>query len=273
MRIGIVANAQIENSVRCASELKAWLKGDAEVYIPQSLDDFNVQHSHAHRFFKNVHIACVMGGDGTILSVSRLASTYDVPVLGVNLGRIGYLSEVEISGMRQAITRILSHDYIIDERMMLTTTYDSKRYCALNEFAVTRKQFDSILRLTVSVDGQAFDTMVGDGMLVSTPTGSTGYSLSAGGPIISPQVNGILITPLCSHSLSSRPVMIAPEKQITISPQARGNSSVFLSFDGQMACKVHSPLTIMRSKNTAKFIRFQEFDFFTILNNKLNEKP
>ena len=158
----------------------------------------------------------VCGGDGSILSVARCAAVYGVPVLGVNFGQLGFLSEVEAGELSEAIERLLSGDYAIERRLMIRAQWNDQEVTALNDIVVRRESSLAVVRGDVHVDGLMLDHYVADGILVSTPTGASAYALACGGPIVHPQLKCLSVMAICPHSLRARPVMLGPDQVITV---------------------------------------------------------
>jgi NAD+ kinase len=215
----------------------------------------------------------VLGGDGTLLKAAQAASIHDVCILGINLGRLGFLTEVELGDIDEAISRILKGDYKLESRIMLhgsVYTGEVKRFEveALNDIAILKKDMSRMVRLELHIGGVLADRVDCDGMLVSTPTGSTGYSLSAGGPILSPKLDCLLTTPICPHSLHSRTLVVSGEDEIVISPAAPGG--IVLTTDGVQQTEILNGemVKIKRSQLKACFIRFHENYFYPLLRSK-----
>ncbi len=215
----------------------------------------------------------VLGGDGTLLRAASKASKYGVPMLGVNLGRLGFLTEIEQSETGKAIDDILSGNYIVERRIMLNCAVKDNgnivfEIDALNDIAVLKKDIARTIDIELIINGDVADSVQCDGMLVSTPTGSTAYSLSAGGPIVSPKLDCIMTTPICPHSLHSKTLVTAPGDEIVVKPLS--DSRVVIISDGAVQCEIKSGETvhISRSEKYASFIRFRENYFYTLLRSK-----
>ena len=215
------------------------------------------------------------GGDGTILHMAKAATRHRIPILGVNIGTMGFIAELESSEL-QDLARIARGEFSIDSRMMLDVVIRRGQDVvfhdlALNDVAVTKGAVARIVHLNVCCDGvQALD-FGGDGLLVSTPTGSTAYSLSAGGPIMEPDARSILLTPICAHDIVSKCIVTSDRRTITISmaPSARRNA--FLSVDGGRAFKMNmgDVATITCSRMETRLIRLKDRSFYDIINKKL----
>lgn len=215
----------------------------------------------------------VCGGDGSILSVARCAAVYGVPVLGVNFGQLGFLSEVEAGELSEAIERLLSGDYAIERRLMIRAQWNDKEVTALNDIVVRRESSLAVVRGDVHVDGLMLDHYVADGILVSTPTGASAYALACGGPIVHPQLKCLSVMAICPHSLRARPVMLGPDQVITVDIAQRSLPAMICA-DGQdlISMATNEPVVISRAPFDAQLIRFSNRDFFSMVHAKLVDR-
>jgi NAD+ kinase len=221
-------------------------------------------------------VLVVFGGDGTILHAARHASLRGVPILGVNLGGFGFLAEVNDLEVGEALTRLLEGDYRLDERMMLRASVlrggvQAREFLALNDIVVTKSGYARLLRLRTDVNGDHLATYLADGLIVATPTGSTAYSLSAGGPIVHPAVEVIVLTPICAHSLNARAVVVSPTGVITVRAHPVGAPPPVLTVDGQegFPLAADDEVRVERSPYRTRLIRLGRGDFYTVLRTKL----
>ena len=219
--------------------------------------------------------AVVIGGDGSLIEVARLLKDRDVPVLGINMGTLGYLTEVELSHIEEAMEQIVRGDYLEESRMMLTGIFeDGRQDVALNDIVVSRKGELRVIHFKLYVNGELLNSYEADGVIISTPTGSTAYNLSAGGPIVEPTAAMIVITPICSHALNTRSVVLSAEDEIVIEI-GRGRhgmtEEVFVTFDG--ADKVNlvtgEKVTIQKSEATTKILKLSQVSFLETLRRKM----
>ena len=215
----------------------------------------------------------VCGGDGSILSVARCAAVYGVPVLGVNFGQLGFLSEVEAGELSEAIERLLSGDYAIERRLMIRAQWNDQEVTALNDIVVRRESSLAVVRGDVHVDGLMLDHYVADGILVSTPTGASAYALACGGPIVHPQLKCLSVMAICPHSLRARPVMLGPDQVITVDIAQRSLPAMICA-DGQdlISMATNEPVVISRAPFDAQLIRFSNRDFFSMVHAKLGDR-
>lgn len=215
----------------------------------------------------------VCGGDGSILAVARCAAARSVPVLGVNFGQLGFLSEVEAAGLPGALDRVLSGDYEVERRLMLRASWQGQEVDALNDIVVRRESSLAVVRADVEVDGLKLDHYVADGILVSTPTGASAYALSCGGAIVHPRLTCLSLMAICPHSLRARPVMLAPDQEISVRIEARSLPAMICA-DGQDLISMASgeSVRIRRAPYDARLIRLDRRDFFAKVHAKLVER-
>lgn len=215
----------------------------------------------------------VCGGDGSILAVARRAAAQCVPVLGVNFGQLGFLSEVEAAGLPGALDRVLSGAYEIERRLMLRASWQGQEVDALNDIVVRRESSLAVVRADVEVDGLKLDHYVADGILVSTPTGASAYALSCGGAIVHPRLTCLSLMAICPHSLRARPVMLAPDQEISVRIEARSLPAMICA-DGQDLISMASgeSVRIRRAPYDALLIRLDRRDFFAKVHAKLVER-
>ena len=226
------------------------------------------------RELQNTELVICFGGDGTILHMAKAATRHGVPILGVNIGTMGFMAELE-AGELQELARIATGDYSIDERMMLDITVYRDRSIiyhdiCLNDGVITKGAVARIVHLRVKCDGVQAMECGGDGVIVATPTGSTAYSLSAGGPIIEPEAHSILVTPVCAHDMQSRCIVTSDKRIITVSLTHNARRSAFLSVDGGKAVKINmgDSVVIKKSNLTTKLVRLKSRSFYDVVNMK-----
>ena len=232
--------------------------------------------STAEDVIRACDIAVTVGGDGTIIHNAKFAALYQKPLLGVNLGRIGFVANIEPDELDE-LKRLLSGDYHIQRRMLLeinkTRGEDSVTYTAVNEAVIHRDSLSSMVDISVGISGERIITYRADGMLFATPTGSTAYSFSAGGPVIEPDMRCILLTPVCPHALSSRQVVFGENAVLTARVQQRYDHKCYMTVDGQNYVRISSEdtVTVKKSALELQLIILKEKNFYTLLNEKLKE--
>jgi NAD+ kinase len=218
-----------------------------------------------------------LGGDGTLLNTARSVFRHDVPVFGVNLGTVGFLAEVEISDIDNAFMRLSRKDYSLVNRMVLSACVNRNGSCvfegiALNDVVVSRGGLSRIIRLKVYVDNQFIDSFPGDGVIVSTPTGSTAYTLSAGGPIVQPDMQMMITTPICPHILYSRSFITSPNRMLHICINDDYPDSAILTLDGQQGFGVGAGdiITIKCMDKGVRFVSIYQLNFYDVLRAKIH---
>lgn len=212
-----------------------------------------------------------VGGDGTLLRANEFALQHDLPVLGINIGRVGFLTEIEMDGLEEACAKLKADDFSIEKRMMLEVRSGERIALALNDVVISRGGYSRLIGVDAWVEGDPIGRFLADGLIVSTPTGSTGYSLSAGGPIVCPELECMVLTPICAHSLQHRPVVTSASQAVTI--RLSDGVQAMVSVDGREPYAFHSgqELVITRSSRCARFIRLQPRSFFSKIRVKLSE--
>ncbi|NLM09340.1 MAG: NAD(+)/NADH kinase [Clostridiaceae bacterium] len=219
-----------------------------------------------------------LGGDGTLLNMARTSFNYDVPVLGINLGTVGFLADVEINDIEKAIKRLACGEYSIEDRMVLLASvfrddYTVFKSIAINDVVVNRDGLSRIIRIQVFVDDQFIDSFPGDGVIVSTPSGSTAYNLSAGGPIVQPDMEMMITTPICPHILYSRSFITSPDRKLRITINDDYPDSAIITMDGQEGFRIAAgdEILITRAQKKIKLVSFNDINFFDVLRAKIHQ--
>ncbi len=268
MNWGIVCKPQAKKAAGMAQEIYSFLQGHGKVMAEATLAEaIDVPGFSFQELDKKADIVVTVGGDGTIL---RALSDVDKPIFAINLGGMGFLSEVEAKYAFEGLQRIIKGDYNVEERAKLKVVLDGKRLPdAANEVTIQTARIAKILYLKCFVDGELVESMGADGVIVATPTGSTSYSLSVGGPIMDPAVHAMILAPLAAFKLSARPWIIPLDRSIRISVLPKSKDSM-LVIDGRYTEPVSSrnEIVITGSERTAKFIRFGE-SFYQMVRLKL----
>ncbi len=227
-----------------------------------------------HREIKKADVLICFGGDGTILHSSKVATKHHVPILGVNIGTMGFMAELEGSEL-PLLSKLAKGEYTIEKRMMLHVTVENEGRVlfdevALNDAAITKGAIARVIQVAVECDGVEASTFSGDGVLISTPTGSTAYSMSAGGPIVEPSAHNIIITPICAHGFHARGIVTAPWRTISIRLGKLGRKSAFLSVDGGRAFRLNvgDVVTVRKAEQETCLVRLKQTSFYEIFNNK-----
>ena len=274
MRIGLVVHGHLthaqEYTSRAASLLASMgiglLAEDSAVSVLPGVTPFSAAREAPDALVS-------LGGDGTILRGVQYAAQWNVPLLGVNLGRKGFLAEIEPQGLEEALQRLIAGDYALEERPLLSASFGGERWLALNDVVVSRGGYARLIGIETLVDGEMAGRYLADGVIVATPTGSTGYSLSAGGPVVSPRVDCMVVTPICAHSLQHRPIVVGGSSAIRLALDNDDEQTASLQVDGQSRATLTGGMSveIARSERKARFIRVQPEQFFGLVRGKLAE--
>jgi NAD+ kinase len=211
------------------------------------------------------------GGDGTLLAAARAVGSYGKPILGVNIGKLGFLTAVETGDLLHAVERLIAGDYRTESRLVLHAQLEGHApIFALNDLVVIRSDAARMIRIRVDIDGTFLNRYTADGLIVATPTGSTAYSLSANGPILTPSLDALVINPICPHTLTMRPIVVGGTQEIRL--HLEDDYTAFLTSDGQEEQRLTGGeiITIRKAAHTIQLVRFPEKDFFDILRGKLH---
>ena len=237
----------------------------------------DIRFCRLDRELPNADLIVCFGGDGTILHMAKSAARKGIPMIGVNIGTMGFMAELESTEMDQ-LARIATGDYTVDTRMMLDVTIQRDRDIifhdiCLNDVAITKGSIGRIVTLNVKCDGVTAMECGGDGVIISTPTGSTAYSLSAGGPIVEPDARNIIITPVCAHDMISRSMVMSDKRNVTVQMVHNARRNAFVSVDGGKAIRMNMGDTAMIKKSSleTKLIRLNGRSFYDVLNTKFGK--
>jgi NAD+ kinase len=278
-RIGVVAKPDRPEAREVVPELVQWLgaRGKQVVLEKETAALVPTMPSGVGKsdLPAQVDLLVVLGGDGTLLSVARQVGDRGVPILGVNLGGLGFLTATTLDELFSALEALFAGRMQVEERMMLAARVlrqgtASAEYVALNDVVITKSAMSRIINLAVAVEGHAATDYRADGLIVSTPTGSTAYGLSAGGPIVYPTMNAVVLTPICAHTLTNRPIVLPAELKIEVTLLSE-NQDVMLTLDGQVGhpLKARDTLEIHQAASRIRLVRFPEKHFFSVLRTKL----
>lgn len=274
--VGIYSNLEKRDAQEVALFVFETLKARSiDVKVHRELSERLSCEAHVTDDFCGCQALIVLGGDGTILSALDIALPMDIPILGVNLGRVGFLAEVSRKTLKQALENLANGAYTLEERMLLKVdSREGQVFYALNEVAFNRaSSMVGILTIEAFHKGVLVDRYAGDGLIVATATGSTAYSLSAGGPIVAPGIDLMLLTPICSHTLTSRPVILPADEPVSLRLTGDMEDAVMM-IDGRCAIELSSAsgmIKVRRSEKRARFIRFDSGNYFELLRQKLSD--
>lgn len=276
-KIGIIAKAGRPEPIEIVREFLAWLRGkDVKVFVEKNIaNSLNINGFNRSEIPNLVDVVIVFGGDGTMLSVARLVCSKEVPIIGVNVGGLGFITEVQKSEMYEVMEQIFAGKWEIENRLMLNAQVHRQggkvaEYTLLNDVVINKGALARIIDLETSINGAYVTNFMADGLIVSTPTGSTAYCLSAGGPILYPSLESIVLIPICPHTLTNRPIVLPDNVliEITLKSHAEG---VYLTLDGQEGFPLNQgdAVVIEKSLYKTRLVIPHERDFFQILRTKL----
>ncbi|MHB1125342.1 MAG: NAD(+)/NADH kinase [Bacillota bacterium] len=279
--IGLITNFEKKQAVQLAPDVINWLtRQGLKVMVPQSqAGPLGCPQLGRAKTEISAQAECilVLGGDGTLLNTAREVAVAGTPILGINLGQLGFLTEIELPDLYSDLEKLIRGEFRIEERMMLQATVFrgeqvSSRFRALNDIVITKGAFSRMIRLETYVDSHFIATYPADGLIIASPTGSTAYSLSAGGPIVAPDVEVMLLTPICPHSLYARPMVVSHLHEIRVILRSEP-ADVMLTVDGQHGFKLEKDDTIIvtRASCSTRLIRLKGRSFYEIMREKLKE--
>ncbi|MBE6749763.1 MAG: NAD(+)/NADH kinase [Ruminococcaceae bacterium] len=277
MKVAVIPNLDKYGSAEVVERLSGILNANGfEAYIPDNICATGFNHLPEDELFKIADFIITIGGDGTIMRYAKRAALDNKPVLGINAGRMGYLANIEQNELG-LIEKLKTKEYVIEKRMMLSVSvYDNGKlineYNALNDAVITSGFISRIIDISASVGKDAVNYRA-DGLIVSTPTGSTAYSMSAGGPIIDPLTESFCITPICSHSLSAKPILLGSYNIIKLKAFSKKRTDIYLTVDGRKVAsmKPNTEVIIKRSEKTVQLIRLNNRSFFKTLSYKFKD--
>lgn len=246
-----------------AEQLAAWFRGKG------------IQASLEPQAASMADLSVVVGGDGTLLAAARLLGDRQIPILAINHGGLGFLTEVTLEEMYRALERVLDGHFITEQRMMMNIKVSRANkhcglYSSLNDVVINKGTISRMIELEMCVDGQCVSRFRADGLIVATPTGSTAYNLSAGGPIVFPTMAAMIVTPICSHTLTNRPIVLPPEVKVEIT-LAAAHEDVHVTVDGQVGMKIEKDdkITVEKSSLAVKLVAPADKNYFDVLRGKL----
>ncbi len=274
-KAGIFWNSTKSNGLPAAEKLCTLLKArGCDVCADEKLSNILGCDRIRSECDPGCDVLFVLGGDGTLLSTLDYAVPYGIPMLGINLGRLGFLAEVEPDELEQALDAIYDGRFTFEDRMIMAIKGMEEKYFALNEIVISRRTADAgVLSVETETRGAVIDRVSGDGLIIASATGSTAYSLSAGGPIVAPGLECFVLTPVCPHTMNSRPVVASADEEIMVRVIDKPGEACAV-FDGRrvLTLSADNPgFTIVRSSKNARFIRLRERNYFELLRKKLSE--
>lgn len=279
-KFAIIVNAWKDRNLDQTRKLCSYIEthGGSCRYLISVDEQEGIRKVRAADIPKGTECILVLGGDGTLIRAARDTVECGIPLIGVNMGTLGYLCELEVNSVYDAVDEMMHDQYMVEKRMMLSglksAQAEAEAVHALNDIVIHRTGALSLVSLTVYVNGQYLNTFKGDGMIVSTPTGSTGYNMSAGGPIVDPKAELLLLTPINSHTLTPRSIVIDSQDEIVVevgSRRLQQDEAVEVSFDGDRGCRlgVGECIRIWKAEECAKILKFSRISFLEILRKKM----
>lgn len=285
-RFCVVTNSSKDVGYKISMEIKEYLekRGKKCVITRDYSNHFedSISYTDVSEIPENTQCAIVLGGDGTFIQASIDLLHRDIPLLGVNLGTVGFLTEVEKEGLWEALDRLMGDNCSIEERMLIKGAKGIKNIpgvnegYALNDIVISKSGECRLISIELYLNREKIETYIADGLIISTPTGSTGYNLSAGGPVMAPDIQAVIITPVCPHSLNKRSMVVSGDEEITIRLSKGKDYRVDearVMYDGRIEGTMESgeSITITRAKEKIKVIRMNEKSFFGVLRDKLGQ--
>lgn len=283
-RIGIVLKPHQPDALKTICDLAKWLEERGiQLFGGPEIERERIEHAtgcavtevETNKLAASVDLIIVLGGDGTMIATARMVGDQEVPVMGVNFGGLGYLAEFRIEEIYTALESILSGNYRLDKRVMLAVELwrgdkEITRNRVLNDVVINKSALARIIEIEASLNQQFVNSFRADGLIVSSPTGSTAYNLSAGGPIIFPSMNAVVMTPICPFTLSNRPIVVPDDAVIELRLRT-DNEDVALTLDGQVGfpLKVDDRVVIRKSRTTFNLIQPSNRNYFDVLRDKL----
>ena len=262
--------------------IETLLKLNIDIYISsdyfEEFKDTKVKFAESDELISLCDIAIVIGGDGTTLNVAKISSKFNKPLLSINAGRLGFMSGLEKDELSM-LDALVTNDYKLENRMMLMAQIIKDNnvlgtYHCLNDFVISRGNFSRLIDISISSEDRMVKNMRADGLIISTPTGSTAYSMAAGGPVVSPDANCIIATPVCPHSLIDRSIIFSSDNELSVKVSNDLDNSATLNVDGNEGIEIKSDYEIKVTKSplVTKLIKIKPDNFYEILNNKLVER-
>jgi len=280
LKIALFTNLDvIENNDNIFSVIKSLIKNEIEFEIDVSskisksaLQSANIEEDNIKNFVElndSYDFAISVGGDGTILKSVEKIGELSIPIIGLNTGRLGFLANSSLKNIDTVINKLKNNDFNISNRSIIEVLFNGKKKYALNEITVSRKNTTSLITIEAKLDNQYLNTYWADGLIVSTPTGSTGYSLSCGGPIIIPESKNFVLTPIAPHNLNARPLVISDDKKVDISVNGRENEYLISVDSNIYSVPIELNIIVQKASRFLKMVEFNEDSYLKVLREKL----
>ncbi len=280
MKIALFTNLDvIENNDNIFSVIKSLIKNKIEFEIDinskiskSALQSANIEEDNIKNFVElndSYDFAISVGGDGTILNSVEKIGELSIPIIGLNTGRLGFLANSSLKNIEKVINKLKNNDFNISKRSIIEVLFNGEKKYALNEITVSRKNTTSLITIEAKLNNQYLNTYWADGLIVSTPTGSTGYSLSCGGPIIIPESKNFVLTPIAPHNLNARPLVISDDKKVEISVNGRENEYLISVDSNIYSVPIDLTIVVQKASRFLKMVEFNEDSYLKVLREKL----
>jgi len=275
MKLGIIANIKRPHAPLVVERAARWCRENGqECYLAHDLAGISKSAQpclEPEELVSRCDCLLAMGGDGTILFTARLVGAREIPILGINIGSLGFLTEQTPSDLEKSLTRLRDGNYTIEERMVLQADFNGRSFHALNDFVIDKGKISRIITLSLSANGDYICSYNADGLIIASPTGSTAYSLAVGGPILNPKMRAMIASPIAPHSLASRPLIFRYEDVLEVRVDFSHQHAI-LTADGQVDTELPtgSSVWIKKAAHVVKLIRFPENSFYAVLRSKLH---
>ncbi|MDZ4732474.1 MAG: NAD(+)/NADH kinase [Nitrospirota bacterium] len=276
--IGILTKPKFPEVKRTLQDVVSWLRARSIDVILDTTSAILLGEQGGYQKIQlanKADVLLVLGGDGTMLNAARLAGERSIPILGVNMGGLGFLTEVRLDNLYPSLERVFANDFVLDERLMLRTHIHRHgetvaQGVVLNDVVISKGTLARMIELKIAIQGRFVTNLRGDGLIVSSPTGSTAYSLSAGGPIIDPAVQSLILTPICPHTLTHRPLIVPGNAEIDVTLTSKDDGAM-ATLDGQVGVSITQgdTVVIQTSEHRTRLIRFPESNYYDVLREKL----
>jgi NAD+ kinase len=276
--VGILTKPKFPEVKRTLQDVVSWLRARSIDVVLDTTSAILLGEQGGYQktqLANNADVLLVLGGDGTMLNAARLAGERSIPILGVNMGGLGFLTEVRLENLYPSLERVFANDFVLDERLMLRTRIHRHGETVakgevLNDVVISKGTLARMIELKIAIQGRFVTNLRGDGLIVSSPTGSTAYSLSAGGPIIDPAVQSLILTPICPHTLTHRPLIVPGNAEIDVTLTSKDDGAM-ATLDGQVGVAITQgdTVVIQPSEHRTRLIRFPESNYYDVLREKL----
>ena len=273
MIVALFPNIEKKDSLKLAKEISDFFHKNNAIVVAEDDSAASINAKPLSKIKKeDITFVISLGGDGTILRLSHKYPELTAPLIGINIGQIGFMADIPVSDLYPSLQDIIDGKYTIENRLMIETTTPSNQiFFAANDAVIHRASNHKLIELSVTVGGQYLSTFSADGIIIATPNGSTAYSLSAGGPILSPEIDALVLTPICPHTISVRPIVLSAQHEIQIQYLSKNKNPIELRTDGIgfSAIQTSEIIKIRKSEKTFKLVKLHRHNYFSTLNSKL----